>query len=90
MGGVRIAGIQGIVAEIEIYVSVELIRAGLGENFDTAVAQLVEFRRERILVDADFANGILGRQCSAGKSVDVDLASTRPGGRACQRFQIGL
>ena len=67
-----------------------LIRARLGENLNTPVAQFVVLGRKWVLVDANFANRGLGWKLPAGKSVDVDLPAVGPGGRASQRFQILL
>ena len=64
---------------IEKELSVILIRAGLGEDFDSAVTQLVILRGKRILVDANLTNGRLGRKLPAGESVDVDLAAIGAG-----------
>ena len=88
--GIRIARVPDVVAEIEVHVAMKLVGSRLGENLDAAVAELVEFGRKRILVDANLANGILGRQRAAGESVDVDLAAARSGGWAGQGLQIGL
>ena len=63
--GIRIARIEDIVAEIEIHVSSKLVRAGLGEDLDASEAEPVEFRRKRVLIDSNFADRILGRECSA-------------------------
>ena len=68
----------------------EFVGAGLGEDFDPSVAQLVVFRGERILVDANLADRRLRRKLARGESVDVDLAAVRPGGRPGQRLQVRL
>ena len=79
---VRIARVEDVVAEIEIRGAVILVGARLGENLDSPVAELVEFRREGVLVDADLANGIFRGQRPAGETIDVDLSSAWPGRRA--------
>ena len=72
---VRIPGIQDVVAEIEMGGAMKLVGAGLGQNLDSSVAEFVEFWRERVLIDADFANGIFGRKRSAGETIDIDLST---------------
>ncbi len=52
-----IARIEGGVIPADHDLPVELVRAGLGEDFDAAVAQAVVLRGKRILVDANFADG---------------------------------
>jgi hypothetical protein len=51
----------------------ELVAARLGENLDSAIAQLVILRREGILIDSYFSDRRLGRNLSAGESVYLDL-----------------
>src|SRR5579859_472484 len=70
--GVRIARVPDIVGEIVEARTVKLVRARLGENLDAAVAELVVFGRERILVDADLADGILGGKLAAAEAIDID------------------
>src|SRR5882672_9315696 len=77
---VRITRIPEGVPEVVEARSVKLVGPRLGEDFDSAVAELVEFRRKRILVDADLANGLLGRKLASAESVDEDGAATRTGG----------
>ncbi len=67
-----------------------LVGAGLGEDLDASVTELVEFRGEWVLVDSYFADGGLGRELPAGKSVDVDLASVGAGRRPGERVQLIL
>src|ERR1019366_51115 len=85
---VGIPRIEDVVAEVEEGLAMQLIRAGLGEDLDAAVAQLGELGRERILVDAHFADRVLGRELTAAESVDEDLAAFRAGGGSGQRLQI--
>ena len=68
----------------------KLIRAGLREDFDSAVSQPIVFGGERILIDANFANGCFGRQSAARESVDVDLTAIGAGRRARESLQFGL
>ena len=67
---------------------VQFVRAGLGQNLDAPVAQVVEFGGKGILVDANLANRRLGRQLAAGESIDINLPAVRPGRRAGQRRQF--
>ena len=57
--------------------AVQLVGAGLGEDFNAPVAKLVVLRREGVLVDADFADGRLWRELSAREAVDIDLSAIR-------------
>jgi hypothetical protein len=52
-----IARVEDLVVEIEHPLAVELVGAGLGEDLNAAEADAVVFSRERIAVDADFADG---------------------------------
>src|ERR1035437_8025141 len=56
-GRVWIARVPKVVGEIPLRRSAILVGARLGEDFDLAVAQLVILRRERVLVDANLADG---------------------------------
>src|SRR5258708_5399697 len=67
-----------------------LVRPRLGENFNAAIAELVIFRRKRILVDANFANRSFGRERATGEAVNIYLASVGSGRRASQRLQVRL
>ena len=68
----------------------KLIRAWFGEDFDAAVTQPVVFGGKRILIDADFANGSLGRKRAACKTIDVNLAAVRACRGASERLKFGL
>src|ERR1700690_880424 len=68
----------------------KLIRPRLGKDLNSAVAKLVIFRGERILVDADFANRSLGRKLPSGKSININLTAVRSRGRPCERFKFLL
>ena len=52
------------------------------------ITELVVFRGERILVDADFADGSLGRKLTAGEAVDINLPAVGSGRGAGQRLQL--
>src|ERR1700745_2035550 len=80
---------RGIVA---IYgnLAVPFVSARLGEDFDTAVADFVVLGGKRVLIDADFADGRLWGQLSGGKSVNIELAAIRAGGRAGESGQVAL
>ena len=47
----------------------------------------VVFGREGILVDADFADGFLGRKLAAAEAIDIDLAAVGAGAGSGQRLQ---
>src|ERR1700757_3946912 len=72
-GQKRISRIEGGVIPQHKELPVILIRSRLGENLDSAIAQLVVLRRKWILVDTNFANGRFWRKLSRSKSVDVHL-----------------
>jgi len=63
-------------------VAVELVTAGLGEDFDAAEAEVLELRGVGILVDANFANGVLGRHLATTEAIDID-------GRGLRRVASG-
>jgi hypothetical protein len=85
---VRIPGIPDIIAEVVVAGTVEFIRARLGENLDSSQAQLVILGRNRVLVDSDFANRILGGKLTAAESIDKDGIAARPCRRPGQRLEI--
>ncbi len=87
---VRVAGIPETVAEVEVPGAVKFVSPRLGEDFDAAVAQLVEFRRERIRIDPDLANRLLRGELSAAESVDENRPAARPRRRTGQRLQVRL
>ena len=66
----------------------KLIRTQLGKNLDAPVAEFVILRRERILVDADFANRGFRRKLPAGKTVNVNLTAIGPGRGSGERLQF--
>src|SRR5208337_2882467 len=70
--------------------AVVLAHSGLGGDLDAAIAELVVFRREGILVDPDLENRGLGRELAASEAVNIDLASVRPCRGSSQRLQLGL
>jgi len=74
---------------IEKELAVDLVRAGLGENFNSAKTHAVILRGKWVLVDADFTDGRFGRKLAAGEAIDIDLPAVRSSGRAGQRLQIG-
>src|ERR1700682_3513327 len=61
-GEVRMPRVENTVADVEERLAVELVRAGLGEDLDTAKTETVVFGGERIGIDADLADGFLGRK----------------------------
>ncbi len=90
LGRIRIAGIEDIVAVVEIGLPAQFVGAGLGQNLDAAEADLVVFRRKRVLIDADLADGIFVGKLAAGEPVDVNLAAVGACRRTRQSLQIGL
>ena len=60
--GEGVGSVEGRIVSIRHDLTVELIRAGFGEDFDAAITEVVVFGRKRILVDANFANGGLRRK----------------------------
>src|SRR5205823_2995922 len=85
--GEWIARIENAVAIVEIQGAAEAVGAGAGENLDAAEAQPVVFGGEGILVDADLANGFLGRQVAAAETIDIDGAAVGAGAGSGQRLQ---
>ena len=83
----RIARIEDAVAVVEAQAAANLVAARLGENLDAAEAELVVFRGEGILIDADFADGFLGRKLAAAEAVDVDGAAVGSGAGSGERLQ---
>ena len=67
-----------------------LVGAGLCENLDAAVADLVVLRRKRILIDANFADGSLGRKLAGCEAVNVKLPAVGPCRRAGQGLEVRL
>ena len=68
----------------------KLVCAGLGEDFDAAVAELVVLGRKRILVDADLADRFLRGELASAESIDEDCATAGSGRRAGERQQVRL
>ena len=86
----RVSGVKCRRGSRKESLAVKLLRAGLGENFDSSVSELVVLRRKRILINADFANGSLGREGPGGKAVYIDLTAIRTCGRTGKRLKFGL
>src|SRR5205807_4418182 len=87
---VGISRIPYVTANVVIDGAVISLCAGLGENLDAAIAKLVVFGREGILVDADLTNRILRRKISAAKTIDKNRAAAGPGGWPSKSLQVGL
>ncbi len=83
-----IGGVEDGSIGIHEQLTVQLVGAGLGQDLNPAVTRTVILGGEGILVDDDGADRRLGRQLSAGKAVDVDLApaGTRSGTRQRGEF----
>src|SRR5215831_12406304 len=75
----RVPRVESRSVSVRHDVAVELAESWLGGDLDAAVAQLVIFRREGILVDADFQDRFLGRKLPAGKAVNINLSAAGPG-----------
>src|SRR5579884_658219 len=90
VAGKRVAGVESGSIAVDEELAVDPVGAGLGEDFDAAIAQVVVFRGERVLVDANLANGGFRRKLAAGEAVNVDLSPTGTGGGARKGFEIGL
>ena len=88
-GRIRIPGVEGGVGEIVVEGAFEFFRARLGEDFDGAIADTIVLWREGILVDADLANGVFGRQVAAAEAVDKDGAAVGAGGRSGEGHEVG-
>ena len=69
------AGVEDFVVVLSEERAVELVSAGLGEDFNAAVADVIELGGEGILIDANFADGRFRRELAAGETVDVDLTA---------------
>jgi len=82
----RIGCIEAVVVALRQKLPVQFIRAWLGQNFDASVTQLVELRREGILIDANLANGGLRRKLPARKSINVNLSAVGSRRRTRQRL----
>src|SRR5580700_296314 len=89
LGRIGIARIPKVVAEIPLGCAAVLVIAGLGEDLDFPVAYLVVLGRKGILIDADLADGFLGRKLAAAEAVDEDGAAVGSGRRAGERLEVG-
>jgi hypothetical protein len=87
---VGIPRIPKAVAEVVKAGPPEPVGSGLGENLDAAIAKPVVFGRERILIDPDFTDRILGGHLAAAKPIDVNRAAVGAGRRTRQRLQVRL
>ena len=70
--------------------AVIVVGSGLGEDFDPTIPELVEFRRKRILVDANLAYRSFGRKLAGGEAIDVHLSAIGTSGRTSQGVQVLL
>src|SRR6185437_14629179 len=84
----RIACVDAAVIAVAEDAAVQLIRSGLGKDFNTPVAKTFELRGKRVLVDDDLADGRLGRKLTAGESIDINLATVGPGGGSGERLKL--
>ena len=81
-------GVERVVVAHEEGAPMQRVGSRLGEYLDASVAELVELRGKRILVDANLTDGGFGRQLAAGESVDVNLAAVGSGRWAGQGRQF--
>src|ERR1039458_8112862 len=88
-GRVWIARVPKVVGEIPLRRSAILVGARLGEDFDLAVAQLVILRRERVLVDANLADGFLRRELAAAEAIHEDGSAVGAGRGSRQGREVG-
>ena len=70
---VGIARVEDVVVAGAGEVAVQLVAAGLGEDFHAPEAERVVLRGVKVLVDAKLADGVLRREAAIGKAVDQDL-----------------
>ena len=89
-GDERVARVQSGIGVIEKELAMIFVGAGFGKNFDSPIAQLVIFGGKRILIHANLADRGLRRKLTAGKSIDIDLASVGARGWTGERTQLGL
>ena len=87
VGGDGVARVERALAVVESQAAADLVAAGLGENFDAAETEPVVFGGEGVLVDADFADGFLGRKLAAAEAIDVDGAAIGSGAGSGERLQ---
>src|ERR1019366_3631042 len=85
----RVGRIECRIVSADLKLAMVIIGPRLGENFDAAVTELVIFRREWILINANLANRRFWRKLASRKTVNVELAAVRSRGRPGQRLQVG-
>src|SRR5271154_634722 len=68
----------------------KLVRTRLGKDLDPSIANPVELRRKRILIDADLANRRLRRKLPSLETININLTPVRSGSRSSQRLQLIL
>ena len=69
-------------------ITAPLVGSRLCKDLDAAESKFVVLRGKWILVDANFADRVFGRQFASAETINIDRPSTRPGGRAGQRSQV--
>ena len=84
----RVSGVERRSVSRHLHLPVQLIRSGLGENFDSPVPKLVVLGRKRILIDANLTNRRFRRQLPGRKSINVHLAAIGARRRPGQRLQL--
>ena len=86
--GKGVARIEGGVISGGEKLAMKFVRARLGQDLDPPITQRIVLRGKRILVDANFADGRFGRQFTASKSVNVDLAAVGSRRRSGKRLEL--
>src|SRR5215469_324409 len=81
-----IGGIKNRVVDVEKELAMQLVSAGLGEDFNSAISKLVVLRRKRVLINTNLADRRFRGQLPAGEPINVDLASVRSGRRTGHRL----
>ena len=84
----RIGGAERGVGPPAANAAGKFLGAGLGDDFDAAIAHAIELGGERILIHADFEDVGFGRNLAAFEAVDIDLAAIGAGSWPSQRLQL--
>src|SRR5437773_495157 len=61
--------IENITAVVSLNLAVEILTARLCKHLNPSRADAIVLRREGVLVDADLADGSLGREASTGEAI---------------------
>ena len=85
--GERVARVEYSITVVESQTAANFVAARLGKNFDAAETELVVFGGEGVLIDANFADGFLGRELTAAEAVDVNRAAIGSGAGPGERLK---